>query len=86
MTMFSPNTSDIDKKLQEVEDEDLRDYMKLQDYSDKEIKISIRNTHLHDAINRLEDILCEPKEVIDVLIEDGWDKAEIEYALKHRKK
>ena len=38
MTMFSPNTSDIDKKLQEVEDEDLRDYMKLQDYSDKEIK------------------------------------------------
>lgn len=85
MTIFNPNTSNMYKKLQEIEDEDIRSFMKLKGYSDKEINISIKNAHLHDEINRLEDILCEPEEVLDILVEDGWNKLEIENALMHRK-
>lgn len=86
MTMFDPDTPDIDKKLQEIGDEDLSDFMKEQGYSDREIEIAIRNTHLYDAINRLEDIFFESnerEEIINILLEDGWEREEIEEALRY---
>lgn len=81
MTMFSPATPDMDKKIQEIEDEGLRDFMKEQGYSDGEIKVAIRSTHLHDEISRLENILCEPEEILDILLEKGWGAEEIKRAL-----
>ena len=86
MTMFNPDTPDIDKKLQEIGDEDLSDFMKEQGYSDREIEIAIGNTHIYDAINRLEDIFFESnerEEIINILLEDGWEREEIEEALRY---
>ncbi len=83
MTMFSTATPDIDKKIQEIEDEDLRNCMEGQGYSDGEIEVAIRNMHLLDEIRRLEDILCEPEEILNILLEKGWKKEEIENAFAH---
>lgn len=85
MTLFDPDTQDIDKKLQEIEDEEIRDILRERGYSNEEIKVSIRNTHLHDAINRLVDIFFEPderEEIINILLEDSWSREEIENAMK----
>ena len=38
------------------------------------------------AINRLEDILCEPDEMMKILLENGWRRKEIEEVLEQRKK
>lgn len=84
MTMFDPNTPDVDKKLQEIEDEDLRDFMKGRGYSAKEIEIAIRNTHLNDIMNRLEEALYQTDEIIDILLEDGLEREEIKETLKRR--
>lgn len=80
MTMFSLDTPDIDNKLQELEDEEIKRSMKEKGYSDEEIEFVIRNTHLHDAINRLEDIFFEVnerEEIINILLGDGWEREEI---------
>lgn len=82
MTMFSPDTPDIEKKLREIEDEDITSIMKERGYSDKEIEKAIRKTCLYDSINRLKDILCEDEEILTILLEDGWNKEEVEAALK----
>ena len=74
MTMFDMSTPDVDKKLQEIEDEDMRSVMVEQGYSEEQIKIAIRNTHLLDEINSLKEILCEPEE-----IEKFKHELEIEY-------
>ena len=86
MTIFNLDTSDLDKKLQEIEDKEIESVMKEQGYSDEEIKSAIRNTHLHNEINRLEDIMCENDEILQILLEDGWKRKEIEEALEQRKK
>ncbi|RGD82125.1 hypothetical protein [Mediterraneibacter faecis] len=78
MTMFDMSTPDVDKKLQEIEDEDMRSVMVEQGYSEEQIKIAIRNTHLLDEINSLKEILCEPEEIVSTLQEKGWEKEEIE--------
>ena len=75
MTMFDVDTVNVEKKLQEIEDNDLYNFMKKQGYSEEQIKSAIRNTHLLDAINRLKEILCD-------LQKDGWKKEEIETAIK----
>lgn len=82
MTMFDVDTVNVEKKLQEIEDNDLYNFMKKQGYSEKQIKSAIRNTHLLDAINRLKEILCEPEEIVSILQKDGWKKEEIETAIK----
>ena len=82
--IFHPDTPNLDKKLQEIEDNELRDIMKKQDYSEKEIEATIRKVHLRAAITRLEDILCAPDEIIEILSEEGWEKEEIERCLKNR--
>lgn len=84
MTMFNPDTPDLDKKLQEIEDKEIESVMKEHGYSDEEIKSSIRNTHLHNEINRLEDVMCENDEILQILFEDGWKMEEIEEYFKHR--
>ena len=48
MTMFSPNIPDIDKEIQELEDKEIKSFMKEKGYSDEEIESAIRNTHLHN--------------------------------------
>ena len=78
MTMFEADTANIEKKLQEIEDNDLYSFMKKQGYSEEQIKIAIRNTHLLDAINCLKDILCEPEEIVYILQEKCWKNEEIE--------
>lgn len=80
MTIFDPDTPDLDKKLQEIEDQEIESVMKGHGYSDEEIKSAIRNTHLHNEINRLEDIMCEKDEILQILSEDGWKTEEIEEA------
>ena len=75
MTMFDVDTVNVEKKLQEIEDNDLYNFMKKQGYSEEQIKSAIRNTHLLDAINRL-------KEILSILQKDGWKKEEIETAIK----
>ena len=82
MTMFDVDTVNVEKKLQEIEDNDLYNFMKNQGYSEEQIKSAIRNTHLLDAINRLKEILCEPEEIVSILQKDGWKKEEIETAIK----
>ena len=82
MTMFDVDTVNVEKKLQEIEDNDLYNLMKKQGYSEEQIKSAIKNTHLLDAINRLKEILCEPEEIVSILQEDGWKKEEIETAIK----
>lgn len=82
MTMFDANTPDMDKKLQEIEDEEIMEYMKTLGCSNDEIAFAIKNTHLRDAINRLEDILCEKNEIIAILSEKGWKREEIEATMK----
>lgn len=82
MTMFDVDTVNVEKKLQEIEDNDLYNFMKKQGYSEEQIKSAIRNTHLLDAINRLKEILCEPEEIVSILQKDGWKKEEIETAIK----
>lgn len=84
MTMFDMNTTDVDKKLQEIEDEDMRSTMAEQGYSEEQIEIAIRNTHLLDEINHLKEILCEPKEIVSILQENGWEKEEIEVAIQNQ--
>lgn len=87
MTMFSPDIQDIDKKLQKLEDEEIKSFMKKKGYSDEEIELAIRNTHLHDAIDRLEDIFFEPnerEEMINILLVDGWEREEIMRAFEQR--
>ena len=56
-------------------------FMKDQGYSDSEIKVAIRNTHLRDEISQLENILCEQEEIFDILLEKGWGREEIKEAL-----
>lgn len=88
MTMFSPDTPDIDKKLQEIEDEEMRRHMQNRGYSEEEIKVVIRNTHLHNAIDQLELIFFEANEradIIKILLGKGWEREEIEEAFRHRK-
>ena len=46
MTMFDVDTVNVEKKLQEIEDNDLYNFMKKQGYSEEQIKSAIRNTHL----------------------------------------
>ena len=82
MTMFDVDTVNVEKKLQEIQDNDLYNFMKKQGYSEEQIKSAIRNTHLLDAINRLKEILCEPEEIVSILQKDGWKKEEIETAIK----
>ena len=82
MTMFDVDTVNVEKKLQEIEDNDLYNFMKKQGYSEEQIKSAIRNTHLLDAINRLKEILCEPEEIVSIWQKDGWKKEEIEPAIK----
>ena len=82
MTMFDVDTVNVEKKLQEIEDNDLYNFMKKQGYSEEQIKSAIGNTHLLDAINRLKEILCEPEEIVSILQKDGWKKEEIETAIK----
>lgn len=84
MMIFHPDTPNLDRKLQEIEDGDLRNFLKEKGYSDEKIEIAVRNNHLQDAITRLEDILCEPDEIIESLLKDGWKSEEIEEAFKHR--
>ena len=84
MTMFDMSTTDVDKKLQEIEDEDMRSTMAEQGYSEKQIEIAIRNTHLLDEINHLKEILCEPEEIVSILQENGWEKEEIEAAIQNQ--
>lgn len=84
MTMFEADTANIEKKLQEIEDNDLYSFMKKQGYSEEQIKIAIRNTHLLDAINCLKEILCEPEEIVSILQEKGWKKEEIEAVIKNQ--
>lgn len=86
MTMIASDAHDIDKKLQELEDEEIRSIMKERGYSEDDIKKAINNTRLHVAINRLEDILCEPDEMMKILLENGWRRKEIEEVLEQRKK
>ena len=61
MTMFEADTANIEKKLQEIEDNDLYSFMKKQGYSEEQIKIAIRNTHLLDAINCLKKFYVSQK-------------------------
>lgn len=49
MTMFDVDTVNVEKKLQEIEDNDLYNFMKKQGYSEEQIKSAIKNTHLLDA-------------------------------------
>ena len=84
MTMFDMSTTDVDKKLQEIEDEDMRSTMAEQGYSEKQIEIAIRNTHLLDEINHLKEILCEPEEIVSILQENGWEIEEIEAAIQNQ--
>lgn len=53
--------------FQELEDEKIKRSMKEKGYSDEEIEFDIRNTHLHDAINRLEDIFFEVNEREEIM-------------------
>lgn len=39
MTMFDMSTPDVDKKLQEIENEDMRSVMVEQGYSEEQIKL-----------------------------------------------
>ena len=84
MTMFEADTANIEKKLQEIEVIDLYSFMKQLGYSEEQIKIAIRNTHLLDAINCLKEILCEPEEIVSILQEKGWKKEEIEAVIKNQ--
>lgn len=84
MTMFDTDTINVEKKLQEIEDNDQYNFMKKQRYSEEQIKIAIRNTHLLDAINRLKEILCESEEIVSILQENGWKKEEIEAAIRNQ--
>lgn len=87
MTMFSPDIPDIDKKLQELEAEAIKSFMKEKGYSDEEIESAVRNTHLHDAINRLKCIFSEPnerEEMINILLVDGWEREEILWAFEQK--
>ena len=43
MTMFDVDTVNVEKKLQEIEDNDLYNFMKKQGYSEEQIKSAIRN-------------------------------------------
>lgn len=71
MTIFDPNTLDIDKKLQKIEDEEIKSFMKKLGYSDEEIQLSTRKTHLLTVIGNLEEKLCTKEEIIDILVKDG---------------
>ena len=82
MTMFDPDTPDIDKKLQEIEDEEMKDVFRRLGDSDEEIEFAVRRTHLRERIWKLEEILCEPEEILDILSEEGWKREEIEDEMK----
>lgn len=82
MTMFNPDTPDIDKKLQEIEDEEIKGAMRKLEYSDEEIEFAIRRTHLLEKIRNLEDSLFEKEEILDILLEEGWKRKEIEEEIK----
>lgn len=82
MTMFSPDTPDINEKLREIEDDEIRDAMNEQGYSFKEIETAVRHAHLIEKIRSLEEILCERVEIIAILSEEGWKREEIEAAMK----
>lgn len=83
MTMFSHDDRDIDKKLQEIEDEDVKDYMQEHGYSDEEIETAVRSSHLAEEIRRLEEILCEREEIFNILTEEGWKREDIENVMKY---
>ena len=82
MTMFDPDTPDIDKKLQEIEDEEMKDVFRRLGDSDEEIEFAFRSTHLRERSWKLEEILCEPEEILDILSEEGWKREEIEDEMK----
>lgn len=82
MTIFDPDTPEIDKKLQESEDEEIKSVMKEKGYSDEEIEFAIGRTHLRERIRHLEEILCEPEEILGTLLKEGWKREEIEEAMK----
>lgn len=82
MTMFDPDTPDIDKKLQEIEDEEMKDVFRRLGDSDEEIEFAVRRTHLRERIWKLEEILCEPEDILDILSEEGWKREEIEDEMK----
>ena len=50
--------------------------------SDEEIEFAVRRTHLRERIWKLEEILCEPEEILDILSEEGWKREEIEDEMK----
>lgn len=85
MTLILPDKQDIDKKLWEMEDEDTKNYLKEEGYSDMEVEITVRNSRLLEEIQKFEDLLCEQEEIIAMLIEDGWKREEIESAMKSSK-
>ena len=82
MTLFNPDMPDIDKKLQKIEDEEIMGVLREQGYSGNEVEFVVRRTHLLESIRKLEDILCEPKEILDILSKEGWSIEEIEDAMK----
>ena len=47
MTMFDVDTVNVEKKLQEIEDNDLYNFMKKQGYSEEQIKSAIRKYSLN---------------------------------------
>ena len=64
-------------------------FKKKKDEMERKYTDMVNEFFRHDDDNfkkDMDDAVKTAKEVIDILIEDGWDKAEIEYAIKQRKK
>ena len=82
MTMFGPETPNRKEKLQKKDDDDLRRYMESKGQSDEVISSCIRQTRLFNQIDEYRLLLYEDYEIIELLLKDGWGKAEIEEILK----
>ena len=58
MTMFDPDTPDIDKKLQEIEDEEMKDVFRRLGDSDEEIEDEMKQNEQIPPIRESEWYFC----------------------------
>lgn len=80
--MFSAETPNLKEKLQKLEADDMREFGRNQGWTEEEIELCIHDTYLCGEIAHYRELLCEDEEILEVLLDRGFEQSEIEKMLK----
>ena len=80
--MFSAETLNLKEKLQKLETDDMREFGRDQGWTEEEIELCIHETYLRREVAHYRELLCEDEEILEALLDRGFEQSEIEKMLK----